>query len=32
MMGIQTAIYWIPSHVDINRNEQADILAKMATG
>ena len=21
MMGIQTAIHWIPSHVDINGNE-----------
>jgi ribonuclease HI len=32
MLGIQAAIHWVPSHVDIDGNEQADILAKMATG
>jgi len=31
-MGIQAVIHWVPSHVDINGNKQADILAKMATG
>ena len=32
MLGIQAAIYWVLLHVDIDGNEQADILAKMATG
>ena len=31
MMGIQAAIHWVLSHIDINRNKQADTLAKMAT-
>ena len=32
MLSIRVAIHWVPSHVDIDGNEQADILAKMATG
>ena len=32
MMSIKVAIHWIPSHAEIEGNEQADILAKQATG
>ena len=32
MLSIRVVIHWVPSHVDIDGNEQADVLAKMAIG
>ena len=32
MLSIRVAIHWVPLYVGIDGNEQADVLAKMATG
>jgi ribonuclease HI len=29
--GIQTSIHWVSSHIKIESNEKADLLAKKAT-
>jgi hypothetical protein len=32
MLSIRVVIYWVLLYVDINRNKEADILAKMVIG